>query len=115
MPATRISRRFDKFRYAKGATPTAVLRDKMQRAMQDTCAVYRTGPVMEEGVQRIAEVWGGVPDISVTDRTMIWNTDLAETLEFDNLIAQAAVTVNGARQPHGMPRRPCARGFPGSR
>jgi succinate dehydrogenase / fumarate reductase flavoprotein subunit len=88
--------RFDKFRYAKGKTPTAQLRDKMQRAMQETCAVYRTGPVLEEGVHRIAEVWSAVADIGVTDRTMIWNSDLVETLEFDNLIAQAAVTVNGA-------------------
>jgi succinate dehydrogenase / fumarate reductase flavoprotein subunit len=88
--------RFDKFRNAKGGTPTAKLRDKMQRAMQDTCAVYRTGPVLEEGVQRMAAIWKEAPDIAVTDRSMIWNTDLVETLEFDNLIGQAIVTVNGA-------------------
>jgi succinate dehydrogenase / fumarate reductase flavoprotein subunit len=88
--------RFDKFRNAKGGTPTAKLRDKMQRTMQDTCAVYRTGPVLEEGVQRMAAIWKEAPDISVTDRSMIWNTDLVETLEFDNLIGQAIVTVNGA-------------------
>jgi succinate dehydrogenase / fumarate reductase flavoprotein subunit len=88
--------RFDKFRNAKGEAPTAQLRDKMQRAMQDTCAVYRTGPVLEEGVTRMAEVWGHAKDIAVTDRSLIWNSDLVETLEFDNLIAQAVVTVNGA-------------------
>ncbi len=88
--------RFDKFRNANGGTPTAKLREKMQRAMQDTCAVYRTGPVLEEGVARAAAVWSEAKDIRVTDRSLIWNTDLVETLEFDNLIAQAIVTVNGA-------------------
>jgi succinate dehydrogenase / fumarate reductase flavoprotein subunit len=88
--------RFDKFRHAKGGTPTAKLRATMQRAMQEDCAVYRTGEALASGVKRIGEVLAGVPDISVTDRGMIWNTDLIETLEFDNLIAQAAVTVNSA-------------------
>ncbi len=87
--------RFDKFRNAKGATPTARLREKMQRAMQDTCAVYRTGPVLQEGVDRMAKVWAEAPDIGVTDRSLIWNTDLVETLEFDNLLGQAVVTVAG--------------------
>jgi succinate dehydrogenase / fumarate reductase flavoprotein subunit len=88
--------RFDKFRNASGATPTAKLRDKMQRAMQETCAVYRTGPVLQEGVDRVAKVWAETPDVRTTDRSLIWNTDLVETLEFDNLLAQAVVTVNGA-------------------
>jgi succinate dehydrogenase / fumarate reductase, flavoprotein subunit len=87
--------RFDKFRNANGGTPTAQLREKMQRTMQDTCAVYRTGSVLEEGVQRMAKIWAEAPDVRVTDRSMIWNTDLVETLEFDNLIAQAVVTVTG--------------------
>jgi succinate dehydrogenase / fumarate reductase flavoprotein subunit len=87
--------RFDKFRNANGGTPTARLREKMQKTMQDTCAVYRTGPVLEEGVQRMEGVWGEARDVRVTDRSMIWNTDLVETLEFDNLIAQAIVTVTG--------------------
>jgi succinate dehydrogenase / fumarate reductase flavoprotein subunit len=87
--------RIDKFRNANGSTSTAKLRDKMQRGMQDTCAVYRTGPVLEEGVQKMEQVWGEVRDIRTTDRSLIWNTDLAETLEFDNLIAQAIVTVAG--------------------
>jgi len=88
--------RFDRFRFAKGATSTAKLRDHMQRAMQDTCAVYRDGPTLDEGVRRVAEVFRGAEDITVTDRSLIWNSDLAETLEFDNLIQQAVVTVNSA-------------------
>ncbi|WP_300551745.1 succinate dehydrogenase flavoprotein subunit [Maricaulis sp.] len=88
--------RLDKFRHAKGGTPTAKLRLEMQRAMQENCAVFRTGEVLDEGVEKIKTVYSGLPDVSVTDRTMVWNTDLMETLEFDNLIAQAAVTVNSA-------------------
>ena len=88
--------RLDKYRNAKGKTPTARLRDDMQAAMQENCAVFRTGEVMSEGVERIKQVYAGLPDIAVSDRTMIWNTDLMETLELDNLVAQAAVTVNGA-------------------
>jgi succinate dehydrogenase flavoprotein subunit len=88
--------RLDKYRNARGKTPTARLRDDMQAAMQENCAVFRTGEVMSEGVERIKQVYAGLPDIAVSDRTMIWNTDLMETLELDNLVAQAAVTVNGA-------------------
>jgi succinate dehydrogenase / fumarate reductase flavoprotein subunit len=88
--------RFDKLRNAKGKTPTAKLRERMQTSMQDTCAVYRTGEVLNQGVARIADVWSGLPEIGVSDRSLIWNTDLVETLEFENLLAQAIVTVNGA-------------------
>jgi succinate dehydrogenase / fumarate reductase, flavoprotein subunit len=88
--------RFDKFRNAKGGTPTARLREKMQRAMQETCAVYRTGEVLKEGVERMAGVWAEAPDIAISDRSLIWNSDLVETMEFDNLMQQAIVTVNGA-------------------
>ncbi len=88
--------RLDKYRHAEGDTPTSALRLNMQKIMQSNCAVFRTGEVLDEGVAKIAECYTGVPDISVKDRGMIWNTDLVETLEFDNLIAQAAVTVNGA-------------------
>lgn len=68
----------------------------MQKAMQEDCAVFRTGETLQSGVKRIAEVVSGVSDIAITDRGMIWNTDLIETLEFDNLIVQAAATVNSA-------------------
>ena len=88
--------RLDRFRYANGSTPTAALRLRMQKIMQANCAVFRDGPVLKEGVEKIAAVWRDAADISVTDRSMIWNSDLVETLEFDNLIAQAAVTVVGA-------------------
>jgi succinate dehydrogenase / fumarate reductase flavoprotein subunit len=88
--------RFDKFRNAKGGTSTAKLRATMQKAMQEDCAVFRTGETLQSGVKRIADVIGGVSDIAVSDRGLIWNTDLIETLEFDNLIVQAAATVNSA-------------------
>jgi succinate dehydrogenase / fumarate reductase flavoprotein subunit len=88
--------RLDKFRYAKGSSPTAALRLRMQKIMQSNCAVFRDGPVLKEGVEKIAAVWRDAADISVTDRSLVWNSDLVETLEFDNLIAQAAVTVVGA-------------------
>jgi succinate dehydrogenase / fumarate reductase, flavoprotein subunit len=87
--------RFDKFRNASGGTSTAKLRENMQRTMQDTCAVYRTGPVLQEGVDRMAKLWSEAADVRVTDRSLIWNTDLVETLEFDNLLGQAVVTVAG--------------------
>jgi succinate dehydrogenase / fumarate reductase, flavoprotein subunit len=88
--------RLDRFRHANGGTPTAALRLKMQRVMQMNCSVFRDGPVLKEGLAKITDVWKGVSDIHVSDRSLIWNSDLVETLEFDNLIAQAAVTVAAA-------------------
>jgi succinate dehydrogenase / fumarate reductase flavoprotein subunit len=88
--------RLDHFRHASGGTPTAQLRDRMQRTMQNNCAVFRTGEILEEGKRLIHDVWRGEADIRVTDRSLIWNTDLIETLEFDNLIEQAVVTVESA-------------------
>ena len=88
--------RFDRLRNANGGTPTAALRLEMQKAMQEDAAVFREGASLESGVKRLQAVHEKRPDISVADRGMIWNTDLMETLEFDNLIGQAAVTVNGA-------------------
>jgi succinate dehydrogenase / fumarate reductase flavoprotein subunit len=88
--------RLDRFRHASGGTPTAALRLKMQRLMQTNCAVFRDGPVLKEGVEKITEIWKETADISVTDRSLVWNSDLVETLEYDNLIAQAAVTMYGA-------------------
>ncbi|HEX2018027.1 MAG TPA: succinate dehydrogenase flavoprotein subunit [Aurantimonas sp.] len=89
--------RLDRFRYAAGGTPTAVLRDRMQQTMQSNCAVFRTGEILEEGHEKIHEVWAASEDVRVTDRSLIWNTDLIETLEYDNLIAQAVVTMDSAR------------------
>ena len=88
--------RLDKYRYASGGTPTAKLRLEMQKVMQANCAVYRTGETLAEGSKLIHEVWKGRDDIGVTDRSLIWNSDLIETLEFDNLIVQAVVTMDGA-------------------
>jgi succinate dehydrogenase / fumarate reductase flavoprotein subunit len=88
--------RFDRFRNASGSTPTAALRLEMQKAMQDDAAVFRTGDVLARGVKKLAEVHKRKADLKVTDRGLIWNTDLVETLELDNLIGNAVVTVNGA-------------------
>jgi succinate dehydrogenase / fumarate reductase flavoprotein subunit len=88
--------RFDGFRNAKGSTPTAALRLDMQKAMQSDAAVFRTGETLKNGVDKLQEIHGRMSDISVTDRTLVWNSDLVETLELDNLVGQAVVTVNGA-------------------
>jgi len=64
--------------------------------MQNNCAVFRTGEVLQEGKDLIKEVWDGMPDVSVTDRSLIWNSDLVETLELDNLVRQSMVTMYGA-------------------
>src|SRR6266536_2212469 len=88
--------RLDRFRHAAGATPTAQLRLTMQKVMQNNCAVFRTAEVLEEGHKLIHDVYGGVADIKVTDRSLIWNSDLIETLELDNLIVQAVVTMDSA-------------------
>jgi len=88
--------RLDHFRHADGSTPTSELRLEMQRTMQENCAVFRSGEVLEEGCQRMRRVVEGMSDISVSDRSLIWNSDLIETLEFDNLVVQAVTTVEGA-------------------
>ena len=88
--------RLDRYRYASGGTPTAKLRESMQHVMQTNCAVFRTGEVLQEGHNLIHKVHGGIGDIAVSDRSLVWNSDLIETLEFDNLIAQAVVTMDSA-------------------
>ncbi len=88
--------RLDKFRHASGGTPTATLRVNMQRVMQSHCAVFRTGETLNEGKTLIHEAWRAGADAHVTDRSLIWNSDLIETLEYDNLIVQAVVTMEGA-------------------
>ena len=94
--AERALSRLDHFRYASGGTPTAQLRANMQHVMQTNCAVFRTGEVLQEGSRLIHEVFDGAADIRVSDRSLIWNSDLIETLEFDNLIEQAVVTMDSA-------------------
>ncbi len=88
--------RFDRLRHAKGGTPTAKLRLDMQKIMQADCAVFRTGPVLKDGVSKLKAVWEAKQDVKVSDRSLIWNSDLAETLEFDNLIYQAMVSIVSA-------------------
>jgi len=88
--------RLDKFRNADGTKKTADVRLDMQKAMQAHAAVFRTGESMQEGVEKIKAVQEAFKDVSVTDRSLIWNTDLIETLELDNLLSQAAVTITGA-------------------
>jgi succinate dehydrogenase flavoprotein subunit len=88
--------RLDKARHAAGGTPTAQIRDRMQSVMQTNCAVFRTGEVLAEGSRLIHEVLAGASDIKVSDRSLVWNTDLIETLEYENLIAQAVVTMDSA-------------------
>src|SRR5436190_3965805 len=94
--ADRPLSRPETFRHASGGTPTAQLRVKMQKVMQSNCAVFRTGEVLQEGHKLIHEAYNAADDVRVTDRSMIWNSDLVETLEFDNLIAQAVVTMDAA-------------------
>jgi succinate dehydrogenase / fumarate reductase flavoprotein subunit len=88
--------RLDRFRTANGGTSTAELRLEMQMAMQEDAAVYRTSEALKSGVARMIAVNAKRPDLKVSDRSMIWNSDLMETLELDNLIGQALVTVTGA-------------------
>jgi succinate dehydrogenase / fumarate reductase, flavoprotein subunit len=96
----RIMDRFDRLRHADGGTPTAVLRERMQRAMQDDAAVFRTAESLKSGCRRISEVWGELADVKVFDRSMIWNSDLVETLELENLMANAITTVYSAEARH---------------
>jgi len=88
--------RLDRIRHAKGGSKTGAVRREMQRAMQDHCAVFRTADVLEEGKRRIAEVARALDDLAVADRSLIWNTDLLEALELDNLLGQAAVVLHSA-------------------
>jgi succinate dehydrogenase / fumarate reductase flavoprotein subunit len=92
----KILARFDRLRNANGGTPTAKLRDRMQRTMQEDAAVFRTGETLQSGVRRMTEVYAGLADLKVTDRSMIWNSDLVETLELENLMSNAMQTVVSA-------------------
>lgn len=88
--------RLDHFRHAKGGSPTAQIRLEMQKTMQKHCAVFRTDELLSEGKAQLAQTYARMQDIGVTDRSLVWNTDLVETLELDNLISQATVTIHGA-------------------
>ena len=92
----RVLERFDRVRHANGATSTADLRMRMQRVMQNNAAVFRTGEVLEEGKKLIYECHQGFGDVKVADRGLIWNSDLVETLELENLLGSAVVTMVSA-------------------
>jgi succinate dehydrogenase / fumarate reductase flavoprotein subunit len=89
--------RLDRFRNADGGTPTAQIRLAMQKTMQKHCAVFRDNALLDEGVTMMDDIYASFADVNVTDRSLIWNTDLVETLELDNLLAQAMVTMRSAQ------------------
>ena len=88
--------RFDRIRNSNGSTKTSELRLKMQKTMQSKCAVFRTEKTLKEGVDQIRKPFEGMSDVSVKDKSLLFNTDLVETLEFDNLISQALTTMDSA-------------------
>jgi succinate dehydrogenase / fumarate reductase flavoprotein subunit len=88
--------RFDRIRHANGSLSTAQIRLNLQRTMQNDAAVFRTGDILQDGVDKIAEIRASFADVKVTDRSLIWNTDLIETLELQNLLDLATVTVCSA-------------------
>lgn len=88
--------RLDKIRYSKGTLPTSTIRLNMQRAMQNNAAVFRTQDVLDEGVKKVKDVFDSYANIGISDRGLIWNSDLIEALELENLLQQASVTINGA-------------------
>lgn len=88
--------RLDRLRNANGGTPTSVIRDKMQRTMQADAAVFRTGETLTEGVRKMQEIHASFADVRVTDRSLVWNSDLIETFELTNLLDQALATIVSA-------------------
>ena len=86
----------DHIRFNKGATPTATIRMNMQRTMQSNAAVFRTGEILKEGMDKLAEIRDSFTNVRLADKSMIWNTDLVETLELQNLLACALVTIHSA-------------------
>jgi succinate dehydrogenase / fumarate reductase, flavoprotein subunit len=94
--ADRTLTRLDRVRNAKGRLKTNDIRLSMQRTMQNDCAVFRTAEVLEQGTRKVDDVAGSMSDLGISDRSMIWNTDLVEALELDNLLAQAVVSMHSA-------------------
>jgi succinate dehydrogenase/fumarate reductase flavoprotein subunit len=86
----------DKLRHSKGTLWTSVLRDKMQKVMQNDAAVFRTGTTLQEGCVKMEQIYQGVHDLKLTDTSLVWNTDLIETLELQNLLLNAQMTIVGA-------------------
>ncbi len=99
LPASSLDKalaNLDKLRFANGGTPTAQIRDNMQQIMQNDAAVFRTGETLQQGVSKIREAHRSFEDVKVTDRSLVWNSDLIETLELQNLLGQAVVTLVSA-------------------
>ncbi len=90
----------DKLRNANGDTPTAVIRDNMQRTMQADAAVFRTSKTLKEGCDKMADIFSSFQDVKVCDRSLVWNSDLIETYELHNLLLNAVATINSAEQRH---------------
>ena len=88
--------RFDRMRNAKGSTNTSAMRLELQQAMQAHAAVYRNSASLKEGVQKVTKLWAGMDDMRVVDRSLIWNTDLLEALEFGNLMDNSMTTMVSA-------------------
>ncbi|MGK0296958.1 MAG: succinate dehydrogenase / fumarate reductase flavoprotein subunit [Gammaproteobacteria bacterium] len=88
--------KLDKLRHAKGSLKTAEIRKNMQRTMQNNAAVFRTGEVLQEGIDEMRDIYQSFDDVNVSDQSMTWNTDLVETLELENLLQNALVTINSA-------------------
>ena len=87
---------FDRLRHAKGSTPTADIRLAMQKAMQNHAAVFRTGESLQEGCRKVSEINRSFSDVRVSDRSLVWNSDLVETLELQNLLGCALVSIHSA-------------------
>jgi succinate dehydrogenase / fumarate reductase flavoprotein subunit len=96
----KILGRFDRLRNANGSQPTAKLRDEMQQTMQKDAAVFRTDASLKQGVAAMSEIYSRLPDVKVSDRSLIWNSDLVETLELENLMTCAIATVVSAEARH---------------
>ena len=107
--------RLDRLRHAKGSRRTADIRLDMQRIMQGDAAVFRTGESLTDGKRKLAAVFASFADVQVTDRSLIWNTDLIETLELDNLLGQAVATMHSAENRQESRGAQAREDFPESR
>jgi succinate dehydrogenase / fumarate reductase flavoprotein subunit len=96
--ADRAIARLDRLRHARGSKPTASIRLEMQRTMQADAAVFRTGATLQQGIARLRATFESFADVGVSDRGLIWNTDLIETLELENLLLQAVATIHSAAE-----------------